>query len=545
MDVFSAILKRSEILSEAKNLDVSHTQLITINIHRNHAFEPIESIITPFLHHTKLKASFSYSDYDDSLSFTNLSQKRADIEIIFLDLHRYKLQKEHLMDFIKERCQALRALSNAPILVLLLERESSSILEQDMLLESQNIFILSLNALYAMYCELSNTSKPLLDTIKESITGTKLSNTATLALAQILGLRYIPSLILTNLKAIVLDLDNTLYQGILGEDGYENLILTPAHKALQESLLEYKKQGYLLAIASKNEEEDARAMFQSRTDFPLKWSDFDAIKVNWESKANNLIEIAQAFNIGVDSMLFIDDNIAEIESTKYTGVQQIHAKTPQHALFAFFLYPRLYKFRTNKEDAIRSLDIAANATRSNLESLSDEEYFNNLAIKLEFRINLKEDAQRIYELMNKTNQFIANYTRPSIDEVQKWLSSKDHCIISIAMRDRLSDSGIIGIVVGERKGEKELVLHIIDITISCRALGRRLESIMLFRAFELIRDDLYPSKKEILLSYQEGERNAPFLKLIRNLVDSRDIIVLPSKSQDILGLSISITRNSL
>lgn len=549
MDVFSATLKRSEILSDAKHLDFSKTKSIAINIHRNHAFEPIQSIITPFLHHTGLKADFFYSDYDDSLSFADLNpkqadQKQADLEIIFLDLYRYKLQEEQLREFIKERCLALRALSNAPILVLLLESNLTIQTQQDSLLQSQNIFFLSLNTLYATYCALTHTSKPLLDEIKESITGTKLSNPATLALAQILGLKYIPSLVLPNLKAIVLDLDNTLYQGILGEDRKENLLLTPSHQALQESLLEYKKQGYLLALASKNEEEDAKAMFQSRPDFPLKWSDFDAIKINWESKANNLIEIAQGFNIGVDSMLFIDDNIAEIESTKYTGVQQIHAITAESTLFKLFLYPRLYKFRTNKEDAIRSLDIASNATRSSLETLSDEEYFSNLAIELEFRINLKEDAQRIYELMNKTNQFIANYTRPSITQVQEWLESKEHCIITIAMRDRLSDSGIIGIIIGEKKSTETIDLHILDITISCRALGRRLESMMLFKAFELLRDKLSPSQQELFIHYQEGERNAPFLKIIRSLVDAQNILSLPPQSQNIPGLSILIKRNA-
>lgn len=539
MDVFSAILKRSEILSDAKNLDFSHARGITINIHRNHAFEPIQSVIAPFLHYSGLKVNFSYSDYDDSLSFANPQQ--ADIEIIFLDLYRYKLQENHLMEFIQERCQALRALSNAPILALLLQTNPKS-QELPQNLQSQNIFILSLNALYQTYCDLTCNAKPFLDEAKESITGTKLSNASTLAIAQILGLKYIPSLILPNLKAIVLDLDNTLYQGILGEDGKENLLLTPEHKALQKLLLEYKKQGYLLAIASKNEEEDAKDMFEY-CDFPLKWSDFDAIKINWDNKADNLIQIAQSFNIGLDSMLFIDDNIAEIQSTQYTGIQQIHAITPQKALLNLFLYPRLHKFRTQKEDAIRSLDIAANATRSSLESLSDEEYFSNLAIQLEFRINLKEDAQRIYELMNKTNQFIANYTRPSIDEVQKWLSSKNHCVISIAMRDRLSDSGIIGIVVGERKHAEKINLQILDLTISCRALGRRLESRMLFKAFELIKNELDPSQKAIFMHYQEGERNAPFLKVIRCLIDSQNTILLPEKPQNILGLSIFVKRN--
>lgn len=539
VDVFSNALKRSEILNYAKNLDFSSTQSITINIHRNHAFEPMQSVIAPFLHHSNLKANFCYSDYDDSLSFANY--KQSDLEIIFLDISRYALSQDECISFLKERCEVLKSLSNAPILVLLLDPNNNPQAYQT--LKSQNVFVFTLNVLYSAYCQLSLQTKPLLDEAKESITGSKLSNSATLALAQILGLKYIPSLILPNLKAIVLDLDNTLYEGILGEDGKENLHLSKEHKALQELLLDYKKQGYLLAIASKNEEEDAKLMFQARSDFPLQWNDFDCIKVNWENKAQNLQEIAQTFNIGIDSMLFVDDNIAEIESTKHTKIQQIHAKTPLDALFALFLYPRLYKFQTSKEDALRSRDIAANATRSSLESLTDEDYFKNLAIHLKFRINLKEDAQRIYELMNKTNQFIANYTRPNIHQVQEWLQNENFCIISIAMSDRLSDSGIIGIIIGEKTLNPNPHLQILDLVISCRALGRRLEKIMLLQAFELIKNQLDPSQKEIFIHYQKGERNAPFLRLIETLAFQQSIL-LPSKLEESKGLLISIQRNS-
>lgn len=546
--LFFPTLKRSEILSLSKTLNFTHTRHFKFNIHRNHAFEPIQSVIAPFLHYSNIQAEYIYSDYDDSLNFTNSG---ADLEIIFLDLHRYKLQSENLEAFLLDRALALRALSNAPILLLTLDSKDTNrqYLESSLNpknLAPHNIFALSLNALYAQHSELTQSTKPLLDEIKESITGTKLSNTACLALARILGLRYIPSLLLPNLKAIVLDLDNTLYQGVLGEDPWESLLLTPAHKALQEQILAYKKQGYLLAVASKNEEQDAREMFNFRSDFPLQWSDFDCTLVNWQSKAQNLAKIAQHFNIGLDSMLFIDDNIAEIESTRHTGVQQIHAQNVKHTLLSFYLYPRLYKFQTNKEDSLRSADISANAQRQSLQVLSDEEYFSNLSIELDFRVNHTNDAQRIYELMNKTNQFIANYTRPTPAKIQEWLEDPHHCVITISMRDRLSDSGIIGIVVGSCENG---ALHIQDICISCRALGRRLESTLLLYSFTLCAEYLQlPNAQSALVSFQKGDRNAPFLNTLQNLLNTENI---SSPAEISLthnipkGLSILISKESV
>lgn len=547
--LFSPTPKRSDILSLSKTLDFAHTQHFRFNIHRNHAFEPIQSVITPFLHYANIRAEYIYSDYDDSLNFANSG---ADLEIIFLDLHRYKLQGENLESFLLDRALALRALSNAPILLLTLDSKNTNMqyLESTHLnpknLAQNNIFTLSLNALYAQYCKLTQSSKPILDEIKESITGTKLSNTACLALAQILGLRYIPSILLPNLKAIVLDLDNTLYQGVLGEDPWESLLLTPAHKALQEQILAYKKQGYLLAIASKNEEQDAREMFDFRSDFPLRWSDFDYTLVNWQSKAQSLAQIAQHFNIGLDSMLFIDDNIAEIESTRHTGAQQIHAQNAEYALLSFYLFPRLYKFQTNKEDSLRSADISANTQRQSLQVLSDEEYFSNLSIELDFRVNHANDAQRIYELMNKTNQFIANYTRPTPAKVQEWLEDPRHCVITISMRDRLSDSGIIGIVVGSYEND---ALHIQDICISCRALGRRLESTLLLYSFILCAEYLQlPNAQSALVYFQKGDRNAPFLSTLQNLLNAKNISSPAeiSLTHDIpKGLSILISKENM
>ncbi|HIA7122073.1 TPA: HAD-IIIC family phosphatase [Campylobacter lari] len=101
----------------------------------------------------------------------------------------------------------------------------------------------------------------------------------------------LPSFLQPTLKAIIVDLDNTLYQGILGEDGIKNLVLSSNHKALQNELLKLKNQGFLLAIASKNEEEDVKKLFTQRKDFLLQLDDFSMIKANWKSKDENTKEI--------------------------------------------------------------------------------------------------------------------------------------------------------------------------------------------------------------------------------------------------------------
>ena len=562
-------LKRTALLSLAKHIPLETLQSIHINIHRNHAFEPIQSVIVPFLHYAGLKAHFHYSDYDDSLSFSSLASQshNADLEIIYIDKTRYNLDNVAFMHFIKERSLALRTLTKAPIMIALLDDSTFATLLESQYshdihsLQNQHIFCFSLYALYTQREKFITPDQNLIDEAKESISGTRLSNYRSLAIAQILGLKLIPALTLPTLKAIVCDLDNTLYGGILGEDGINSLQLTSSHIALQKQLLEYKKQGFLIALCSKNESKDAHKLFSTRKDFPLSWNDFDSTQVNWKPKYENLLDIAQSFNIGVDSLLFIDDNIAEIESIKHIGAKHIHALSPQNVLWKLFLFPQMTKLHTNKEDSLRANDIAANTERKNLQSLDTKTYFENLAITLSFSLNNTQHAQRIYELMNKTNQFIASYTRPTLPQVQEWLDSKHFCVLSIAMSDRLSDSGIIGIIIGEYK-EAQKEIHIIDIVVSCRALGRRLETLMLNYAFYLIAENLSPSIKDskkrestshsVFLHYQKGERNAPFLQTLSQLAHlseehythlqpmAAQIISIPITKPDMQGLHIHL-----
>jgi FkbH-like protein len=108
-----------------------------------------------------------------------------------------------------------------------------------------------------------------------------------------------------NRKAVVVDLDNTLYNGILGEEGLSQLKMTAEHKLLQQNLCDLKKRGILLAIASRNLEEDVREMFEKRKDFPLRWGDFAAHGIGWQNKTLTLNKIADQLRLGVDSFVIV------------------------------------------------------------------------------------------------------------------------------------------------------------------------------------------------------------------------------------------------
>ncbi|WP_139471107.1 HAD-IIIC family phosphatase [Campylobacter armoricus] len=482
MNLFSSNLKRNDLIKLCKE---NNFQSIKINVFRNHSFEVISSIINAFLAFSKLKAEFNISSYDDSLNFDNY--KDAKINIIFLDLNNYK---NNIDDFIKEKIQELSNLSKVPIIALLLGK--TSLKEYD-IYEILKPFI---------------DKNLIIDESNFEINASRLSNKACISLAQILGLSIIPSLLKPKLKAIITDLDNTLYDGILGEDGINNLKLNQNHKNLQNELLNLKNQGILLAICSKNDEKDVKNLFEKRKDFPLKIDDFALIKANWQSKDENIKEIIKFFNIGFDSVLFIDDNIAEIENVRYLGIKTLLAN--EESYFALKLFPGLLKTKLSKEDELRNADIKANLQRQELNKLSQKDYFENLQIHLKFEINNKQSLERISQLLNKTNQFISNYSRMSLKECENFM--QENAILTITMSDKLSDSGIIAIFIA-CKNNDDLIIK--DLCISCRALGRKLEKIMFFKALELLKK--YFDTKNIKLYFQKGPRNTPFLEFLHSL----------------------------
>lgn len=464
---------------------------IRISVYRNHSFELVEHTISPYLDFADIKAEFIYSDYDDSLSFFNLDTT-TDLMILWLDIERYKINQVN--GFIEERLKALRLIYKKPIIAAFLGADftdyGSDIIN------------------YSFEKHQTELGNDFYDLRLESLSGTKMSPKTCLAVSRDLGLNYIPSLISPNLKAIIVDLDNTLYHGVLGEDGYEKIRLTDGHIALQKKLLELKAQGFFLCIASKNMEEDVREMLLKREDFPLKADSFTKIMCSWNPKADSIHAIAEFLNIGTDSMLFVDDNPGELISVnsqipniKFLLAQPEATKT----LEILENYPGLLKLRTEFEDSIRSIDLEANEERKQLKtSLSEADYIRSLDINLLFEVNNKQQIPRISELSNKTNQFIFNYKRFSITEVEELMERSKSAVVTVSLSDRLSNSGIIGVCIAEKYDD---VMEILDCYVSCRALGRGIDELIVKGAIKVIQQ--YLDTNKVHVNFQKGSRNVP------------------------------------
>ncbi|GHV07024.1 haloacid dehalogenase [Campylobacterota bacterium] len=487
LPIFEPELRRAAILELP---DAPNCRVIKIAVHRNHAFETIASVLSKFLGFSGLRSECVFSSYDDALGFAETDG--ADLHILFIDCAHYH---DEISAFLAERIAALRAQSGAPIAVIYLAKNGEKV-SVDLPTDS---YIFAANEM------ISELGAAAFDEAKTAYSGTRLSGKANLAIARELGLRIIPALLLPALKAVVFDLDNTLYDGVLGEDGIAALKPYLKVQAEAKRLLE---AGFFVAIASKNDERDAKELFKIRTDFMLRFEDFSAYEINWQPKRDNLQKIAKTLNIGIDSMLFVDDNIAEITSVEPLGIHTIHADTPDHTLAQLRYFPRLMKLRKSAEDGVRSRDIQANKEREELaKELTPKEYFKKLAIRLVFAVNDHSQIARVAELFGKTNQFILTYKRYSETETTALMQGAASCVITIAMSDKLSDSGVIAIVAAHNDGG---TLVIDELTVSCRALGRGIESVMLPFLFHLAAKKL-GTTAAVKIGYKKGDRNAPAL----------------------------------
>ncbi len=462
-----------------------------VQIFRNHAFEMVEHSIGAFLDYASMGINFIYSGYDDSLSFTELDNS-ANMAIVWVDATRYT--NIDVQFFLTERFNFLSMQFKAPILAIIHGFKFKS--------DINTVVVYPLESI-------ENTlGDKFLDERAKEVTGTILSSNTLTAISKDLGLKYLPAMLKPLQKALVLDLDNTLYSGVLGEDGISGITLTDGHIALQKELKRLREAGFFLTIASKNNLQDVEDMLEQRSDFPLKNSDFAKICASWDEKANSITEIASYLNIHTDSMIFIDDNIGELTAVSmvHPSIKTIHA-TENAEITANILanYPGLLKLNVGNEDFLRTKDIQAKAERTLLQtSLSTEDYIRSLELKLDFAVNSKSQAQRIYELANKTNQFIFNYARYELANVENMLNSNDYCVVSISLSDKLSDSGLIGVCVGKKT---ENHINIEEFFISCRALGRGIDDIIALGAIKTITEHFNNSLVKV--EFQKGARNEP------------------------------------
>jgi FkbH-like protein len=288
-----------------------------------------------------------------------------------------------------------------------------------------------------------------------------------------------------NKKALVLDLDNTLWGGIVGDDGVDNLVLgqeTPGgqvYTEFQNYIREQTKLGVILNIDSKNDYENAIAGL-NHPQSVLKPDDFIVIKANWEPKDKNITDIADELNILPESMVFVDDNPAEraIVSAQIPGIAVPEIGTVEHYIEVIDRAGYFENLGISQDDAKRNEMYKQNAKRAVAQASFEnyEEYLKSLEMKAVIRAFEPVYMARIAQLTNKSNQFNLTTRRYTQEEIEQTAADESRIALYGQLQDKFGDNGIVSVVIGQIRGE---TLHIELWIMSCRVLKRDMEFAMM------------------------------------------------------------------
>lgn len=502
--LFCAQPRRADILD--LKLPQADATRVAINVWRNHNFETLSALIEPYSLFGRWLPTWRSSAYDDSLSFEGWQPAAA--ELIWLDSERLAAatKPDAWLTWLEQRLQTLRALSHAPIVLATWLRAEQTAAALHALCERlPEVYLLELLQLCRAH------AVELLDARMAALSGSPVAKAAQLVIARELACHALPAVLFPPIKAVALDLDETLHAGVLGEDGVTGVRLSEGHRALQQELEALRERGVYLCLISRNELRDVESLFELRTDYPLRLQDFSAIEVSWDEKVAALRRAAERLRVGVDALLFVDDNAGELAAVAAAlpALHTVHAKPEaEETQRALSYYPGLWRFRSGAADKLRVADLHANAAREQLASqLSDPgEYFRSLQIKLTFRYNPLDQLERLAELCLKTNQFNLALKRWSAATLREYLRLPDTSIASVQLQDRLSDSGVIAVLCARREHG---VLHVQELCISCRALGRRLEQSIVMLAVRGMPN--FQGCVQVAFDVALGPRNQPAL----------------------------------
>jgi len=307
-------------------------------------------------------------------------------------------------------------------------------------------------------------------------------------------LRFIVPLSNRQCKVLAVDLDNTLWGGVVGEDGVSGILIGQeypgaAYLAMQRAILDIRDRGVLLAVSSKNNEADALEALDKRQEMLLRSHHFAAIRINWKDKSQNLREIAAELNVGIENLAFVDDNPVErhrilLELPEVTVIDL--PPDPSGYAAALRASPVFERLSVTAEDRNRGQYYAEQRDRKQLElsSTSLEDFYRSLQMSAEIVSVGPDSVARIAQLTQKTNQFNMTTRRYSESEVLSLNERANWQLFGIRIVDRFGDNGIVGVVF----------LHILDdivdidtFLLSCRVIGRTVETAMLAYCEEIAR----------------------------------------------------------
>jgi FkbH-like protein len=297
-------------------------------------------------------------------------------------------------------------------------------------------------------------------------------------------------------KCLVLDLDNTLWGGVIGDDGLGGIALGQgdavgeAHVAFQRYVKALRDRGVILAVCSKNEDNNAREPFEKHPEMALKLSDISCFVANWEDKAANIRRIAAELNIGLDALVFVDDNPAERKIVRDLVPEvAVPELPPDPADYVRALDKHRYfeAVTLSAEDFKRTEYYIANAQRKEIatDAADIDAFLRSLDMKGWIGPIGEMEFDRSVQLIGKSNQFNLTTRRHSAADIQRMLDSSDWVTRVVKLADRFGDNGLISVLLAKPDGD---ALAIDTWLMSCRVLKRGVEALLLNELVELARE---------------------------------------------------------
>lgn len=315
-------------------------------------------------------------------------------------------------------------------------------------------------------------------------------------------------------KVVVVDADNTLWDGVAGEGEPADLDIGPARRALQELLREQRRAGRLLCLCSKNSPADTTAVLDGHPGMVLAAGDFTATRINWRPKSDNLRELAAELGLGLDSFVFVDDSPVECAEVRERCPQVAVLQLPPDPADAerFLRHSWILDIGdTTEEDTRRADRYRTELERDRVRRAAPtlRGFLDSLDLRVRVDAATEADIPRIAQLTQRTNQFNLTGLRRTEPEVRELLKTRD-CLI-VTAEDRFGSYGQVGVVVGETAGA---ALRLDTFLLSCRALGRGVEHRMLAHLGELARGR---GLETVELLYRSTRRNEPAAGFLRDV----------------------------
>jgi FkbH-like protein len=314
-------------------------------------------------------------------------------------------------------------------------------------------------------------------------------------------------------KAIALDCDDTLWAGICGEDGPERVVLDEPRRALQEFMAERRRSGMLLALCSKNNEEDVAETFRAHPEMPLRLEDFVSRRINWESKSANLASLADELELGLDSFILVDDNPKECTEAQMGVPEVLALPLPARAAEIAEFLQHVWAFdrtRITEEDRRRPELYAQRAARVRAERTAPSLEGFLASLELEAAIAPMEPGQvaRVAQLIQRTNQMNTTCVRRTEAEIQALDGAE---CLTVDVKDRFGSYGLTGAMIFRVHGA---ALVVDTFLLSCRALGRGVEHRMVAHLGEIAGER---GLARVEIPFVASQRNRPAALFLESL----------------------------